>query len=77
VVGQARQEDVVQLGEVAVERPQIAALDEDVGRSATEDDGAEPVPFGLVEEAAVRRQLVGKLCQHRRDGWLDREHRCP
>ncbi len=44
-----RQQQRVQLGEVAIERPQIAALDEDVGVAA-EDDGAEAVPLRLEEE---------------------------
>ena len=42
----------MQLGKVAVERPQVAALDVDVGRAA-EDDRAEAVPFRLVEEVAA------------------------
>ena len=47
-IGQAGEERRVQLGKVPVERPQVAALDEHVP-AATEDDGAKPVPFRLVE----------------------------
>ena len=43
------QQGVMQLGKVAVERPQIAALDEDLCRAA-EHDRAKPVPLRLVEK---------------------------
>ena len=43
-VGSAASKRVVQLGEVAVERPQVAALDIHVALAA-KDDGAEAVPF--------------------------------
>ena len=48
MVRQPREQCVVELGEVAVERTQVAALHEDVGRPAAEHDGAEPVPLGLI-----------------------------
>jgi hypothetical protein len=44
------QERLVQLREITVEWPEIAALDEDVRRAA-KDDGAESVPFRLEEKA--------------------------
>ena len=50
--GQPVEQRLVQLGEVAVERPRVAALDVQVG-GAAEDDRAEPVPLGLEEEVAV------------------------
>ena len=50
--GRPREQRVVQLGKVAIERPQIAALDEDLA-AAAEHDRAETVPLGLVEEVAV------------------------
>jgi hypothetical protein len=53
----------VQLGKIAVERPQVAALDEHVGGSA-EHDGAEAVPLGLEQEIARGRELVGELGEH-------------
>ena len=56
----------MQLGEVAVERPQVAALDEDVGVAA-EDDGAEAVPLRLEQEVARVGQRLGQLGQHRLD----------
>ena len=65
ILRQARDERVVQLGKVAVEGPRVAALDVHLGRAA-EHDGAEPVPFWLVQVAACG-QLVGQLRQHRLD----------
>src|SRR4030095_1363786 len=67
-VRQRTQKDVVQLGKVAIERPQIAALDGDLPRRA-EDDGSEAVPLGLVEETLTRGQRLGGLGEHRLDGW--------
>ena len=46
------EECVVKLGKVAIERPEVAALNVDVGLAA-EDDRPEAVPFGLVQEAAA------------------------
>ena len=69
-VGQAGEEHLVQLGKVPVEGPQVAALDEDVP-AAAEDDGAEPVPFRLVEEAVAHRKFGRELRQHRLDGRRD------
>ena len=64
--GSAGEKQVVQLREVAIQRPQVAALDEDVVAAAI-DDGAKAVPLGLVEQIAARRQRVGQLGQHRLD----------
>ena len=69
---QSLQQRVVQLGEIAVERAEVAALDEEVGRAA-KDDGAEPVPFRLEENGPGRRQRVGQLGEHRLDRRRDRE----
>src|SRR5262245_27529170 len=63
---------VVQLGKIAIERAQVAALDEHVVVTA-KDDGPKPVPFRLVEKAFTMRELVGKLGEHRLDGRSDRE----
>src|SRR6185295_17889667 len=63
---QLLQEDVVQIGEVAIERAPVAALDEHVV-SATKHERAKAVPFGFVQVPAGRRQLLGQLCQHRLD----------
>ncbi len=57
---------LVQLGEVAIERPQVAALDEDV-RIAAKDDRAKAVPLRLVQKPAARRKRVGQLGEHRLD----------
>ena len=48
--GQLRVEDVVQLGKVAIERPQVAALDVDVVRAA-KHERAKAIPLRLEEEA--------------------------
>ncbi len=44
--GQPLEKRVVQLGKIALERPRIAALDEELG-SAMEHERAKAVPFGL------------------------------
>ena len=63
---QRRSERVVHLGEVAIERLEIAALDVHV-RAVAEHDGAEPVPLRLVQERATGGQRLGDLGQHRLD----------
>ncbi len=68
--GTARQlleKDGVQLGEVAIEGSQRAALDVDIVR-APEDDRAKPVPLGLKQKVAVLRDLIGDLGEHGFDG---------
>ena len=62
------EKDGVQVGEIAVEGPQVATLDVDVVRAA-EHDRAETVPFGLEQEVAVTRHLVRDFGEHRFDGW--------
>ena len=64
--GSLSRKSVVQLGKVAIERPQVAALDEDVGLAA-KDDRAEAVPLRLEQEAVARGELVGELREHRLD----------
>src|SRR3954466_8600324 len=49
-VRQALEQHRVELWKIAVERPQIAALDVNLG-AAAEDNRAEPVPLGLVHES--------------------------
>jgi hypothetical protein len=66
------QERVVQIGEIAVERAEVAALDEQVGRAA-KDDGAESVPFRLEKDGPGGGQCVGQLGEHRLDRRRDRE----
>ena len=56
----------MQLGKVAVQGPQVAALDEQLA-AAAEHDGAKAVPLGLEEESFRGRQLVGELGEHRLD----------
>ena len=55
-VGQLREDGVVHVGEIAIQRPQLPALD--VGAAAAaKDDGAEAVPFRLEEHTFA----LGKL----------------
>ncbi len=56
---------LVQLRKVAIERPQVPALDEDFGLAA-KDDGAKPIPLRFIQEGTAR-QLLGELRQHRLD----------
>ena len=70
--GQTGQKGGVQLGKVAVERPQVAALNEHVVRAA-KDDRPEPVPFRLVEKGVAGGELCGELGEHRLDWRRDRK----
>ena len=72
---QRREQRVLELGDVTIERAKIAALDEERGASA-EHDGAESVPLGLVEIGPGRRQIVGQLREHGLDRRRDREIAC-
>ena len=63
---QAREQRVVQFREIAVERPRIAALDEELA-AAAEDQSAEAVPFRLEQVVVPVRQLLGELREHRLD----------
>ena len=67
---------LVQLRKVAVERPQIATLDVDVACPA-KYDGAEAVPFRLVEKCAGRGQFLGEPGEHGLDGRLDGKGHLP
>src|SRR6188768_3504494 len=69
---QPGEQRIVQFGEVPVERPEVAALDEQL-RPAPEDDRTEPVPLGLVEKRTRVRQAFGQLGQHGFDRGGDRE----
>ena len=68
-VRQGLEQDGMQFREVAIERPQIAALDEDLG-AAAKDDGAKAVPLRLVEVRSDR-EIAGELGEHRLDRRLD------
>ena len=72
-VGKERDQRAAQLGKVAVERAQVAALDRNLARPRPKDDGTKAVPLGLELVAAARRQRVDGLGQHRLDR---RRHRC-
>jgi hypothetical protein len=62
--GQRGLERLDDLGEVAVQRPLVAAAELDLV-AVPEDDAAEPVPLWLVRVAGPVRQLAGKGGQHR------------
>src|SRR5205085_12244252 len=64
------EQGIVQLGEISVERAGVAALDEDFV-AAAKSERAKAVPLRLVKVFALRRQLVGKLREHRLDRRLD------
>src|SRR6188474_779112 len=65
---QSREQYIVQLWEVAIQRTEIAALNEDVGVVA-KHDRAESIPLRFVEVAAAGGQLLCELCEHRLDWW--------
>src|SRR2546422_9620845 len=71
-VRQAREKRRMELRKVPIERPQVPALDENLG-SAAKDNRAKSIPFGLVQERA-RRKLLGELREHRLDRWRDGKH---
>ncbi len=64
---QLLEEDGMQLGKVAVQGPQVAALDVHIIGTA-ENDRAKPVPLGLEQKIAVRRDLGGDFGEHGFDG---------
>ena len=72
---QLRVEDVVQLGKVAVERPQVAALNVDVVRAA-KDQRAKAIPLRLEQKSVALRNFAHRFRQHRLDrraGTLNRD----
>ena len=70
--GRAPAQRLDQLGEVAGERPLVAAAQLDLVAVA-EHDAAESVPLRLVDEAVGPGQLAGQLGQHGRDRGHDGE----
>ena len=68
--GQRGPERLGQLGEVAVERLEVAALDVDLVAVA-EDERAEAVPLRLEQPAVAGRQAVGRLGEHRLERGLE------
>ena len=74
MLGQAVEQRLAQLGEVAVERLRVAALEIEVGAAAAEHDGAEAVPLGLEEEVARFGEGLGQLGEHGLDRRGDGEH---
>jgi len=60
----------MQVGKIAIEGFEIAALYIDV-TSAAKDDGAETIPLGLEQKVAIRRQTLCELGQHRFDRRFD------
>src|SRR5439155_12793002 len=70
--GKAGKEGGLELGEVAIEGFQVAALEVEPVAVA-EHDRAEPVPLRLEEPAIALGQLRRELRQHRLDRRLDRD----
>src|SRR4051812_17634288 len=71
--GQALAERPFELGEVAVEWLEIAALDVDLV-AFTKDERAKAVPLRLVELPSSFGDLRGELREHRCDGRIERRH---
>src|SRR3954464_6034030 len=61
-----------QLGEIAVERLLVAALDEDVV-AIPEDQGAKAIPFGLEDPPFAGWKRADPLGEHRQNWWIDSE----
>ena len=68
---QPGEQQIVQLGKIAIERPQVPALDVDV-IIAAENNRAKAIPFRLVQEALAGWKTVDELGQHRLDRRNDR-----
>src|SRR5690349_18854869 len=66
---------LMQLRKVAVERTQVATLDEHVVLAA-KDDRAKSIPFRLEQQSFRGRKRFCKLCQHGFDGRRDRKIAC-
>ena len=74
--GQLLEKDLMQLGEVPIQRPEIATLDKDVVfRGPAKHDRAKAVPLGLEQEVAIARQIVGEFREHRLDRRSNRQRR--
>jgi 5'-3' exonuclease len=73
-IGQPGDKRRVQLGEIAVQRPQIPALDEDVVSTA-KDDRAEAVPLRFVQKLVTLGQVGRQLREHRLDRRFNRKRR--
>ncbi len=71
-LGQARAQRDLELGEVAAERLEVAALDVDL-IAGFPDQRAESVPLGLVQPRVALRNLRRELREHRLDGRLERQ----
>ncbi len=71
-LGELRLERIDQLGEIAIERLLIPALDEDLV-AVTEEQRAKAVPLGLEDPAFAGWQLADTLGEHRKDWRIDSE----
>src|SRR6187549_1529850 len=72
---QMRVEDVVQVGKVTIERPQVATLNVNVIRAA-KHERAKAVPLRLEEKPLALRNTVDRFREHRlyrRAGTLNRD----
>ena len=68
--GQLRAERIEQIGEVAVQRLFVAALDQDLVAIA-EDQRAKAIPLRLEDPCSIGWQCVDSLGEHRQDGRVD------
>jgi len=72
LLGELFANGVEHLGEVAIERLFIAALEKHFVAIA-EDKDAEAVPLGLVDPVALRGNRIHAFGEHRQDGRVDGE----
>src|SRR5688572_326301 len=69
-VRQQVHQGVLEVGEVAIERSEVATLDVDL-LSVTKHDRPESVPLRFVQKGVIARDRVDELRQHRRNRWFD------
>ena len=66
------QEDLVEIRQISIERPEVAALDDDAILIAvagqSEYECAETVPFRFVQKSPTGRYLIGHFREHGCDG---------
>ena len=72
VLRQLRLQRVDQLGEIAIERPLVPTLNEDLVDLA-KDERAKTVPLRLENPSLARRELTHSLGEHRKNRRIDCE----
>jgi len=71
-LGELRAQRIDHIGEIAVERLGVAALDEDFIPVAKNED-AEAVPLGLEDPVTRLGDVVDALGKHGQNRWIDRK----